>query len=99
MEPPPARGTKVRMVGDASGDQRVGKLEEDRAGPAGQQHHLAMEPPRHAVPFDRVARPCLQRYAVRFHVMRFGSIEWRDPTSDDPSTRWAPSRQRLASAC
>ncbi len=49
MKPSPALGAEAAMVRDASGDQRVGELEQDRAPPAGEQHHLPVQLPGHAV--------------------------------------------------
>src|SRR5262249_59585433 len=40
-------GGEGAVVGDASGDEGMGELEQDGSPPAGEQHDLSMEPPGH----------------------------------------------------
>src|SRR5581483_4374005 len=43
-----AIGHERAVLGHAGRDQRMGELQEDRSPPAEQQHHLAIDLPRHA---------------------------------------------------
>ena len=74
LEPAPSLGEKAAVLGHALSDQRVGELEQDRPSPAGEEHHLAVKLPRHAVRSSG-----LRRRVEAWHPHRLAIIPGGEP--------------------